>query len=128
MAKTGKREPIATGSGNVFADLGLANADELNTKLRLSVEINRMLADRNLTQAGAAKLLGINQPKVSALQHYKLEGFSVERLMHFVTQLGHNVVIEIRPRTVPRGEARITVQRAKPTRRHTKRTHLAVSA
>lgn len=128
MAKTGKRETIAAGSGNVFADLGLANADELNTRLRLCVEINRILADRNLTQAEAAKLLGINQPKISALQHYKLDGFSAERLMHFVTALGHNVVIEIRPRGVSAREAKITVLSPKPARRHAKRTRLAVSA
>ena len=87
MAKASKREGIEAGSGNVFADLGLAHAEELNTKLRLSVVINKILEDRKLTQAEAAKTLGVNQPKISALQHYKLEGFSVERLMHFVTAL-----------------------------------------
>jgi predicted XRE-type DNA-binding protein len=51
------------GSGNVFADLGLPNAQELNTKLRLCVVINKILAERKLTQAEAARILGINQPK-----------------------------------------------------------------
>ncbi len=83
MAKTAKRIAIEKGSGNIFADLGLANADEMSTKLRLSVVINKIMADRKLTQAEAAKALGVNQPKISALLHYKLEGFSVERLMHF---------------------------------------------
>ena len=63
----------------VFADLNLDNAEELNTKLRLCVVINRILEARRLTQVKAAKLLGINQPKISALRAYKLEGFSVER-------------------------------------------------
>jgi len=128
MAKADKRKGVEAGSGNVFADLGLANAGDLNTKLRLSVAINRILADRGLTQGEAAKALGINQPKISALLHYKLEGFSVERLMHFLTALGHNVVIEIRPRAVSQEEARITVSSAKPLRKQAKRTRLAVSA
>ncbi len=56
-----------------------------------------------MTQVEAAKVLGVNQPKISALLHYKLEGFSVERLMHFVTALKHDVVIEIRPRREKKG-------------------------
>jgi predicted XRE-type DNA-binding protein len=87
----------------VFADLGLRNAEELGTKLRLCVAINRILEKRKMTQAEAARVLGVNQPKVSALKGYKLEGFSVERLMHFVTALEHDVVIEIRPRAENRG-------------------------
>jgi predicted XRE-type DNA-binding protein len=97
MAKISKHKPIEESSGNVFADLGLANADDLNTKLRLCIVINKIIEQRKLTQAEAAKTLGVNQPKISALQHYKLEGFSVERLMHFATALKHDVVIEIRP-------------------------------
>ena len=84
--------------GNVFADLGLPNAEELGTKVRLAASLNAILARRKMTQAEAARVLGVNQPKVSALKGYKLEGFSVERLMHFVTALEHDVVIEIRPR------------------------------
>lgn len=112
MAKASKGEMLEVSSGNVFADLGLADAEELGTKLRLSVVINTILEERKLTQAEAAKALGVNQPKISALQHYKLEGFSVERLMHFVTALKHDVVIEIRPRAVSKGAARISIVRA----------------
>ena len=61
-------------SGNVFADLELPDAAELDTKVRLAVAINRLLSARRLTQAEAAAALSINQPKVSALKHYKLEG------------------------------------------------------
>jgi len=68
-------------SGNVFADLDLPHARELDTKVHLAVAINRLLAARQLTQAEAAAALSINQPKVSALKHYKLEGLSVERLI-----------------------------------------------
>ena len=109
MAKR-RNEVVATvGSGNVFADLGLPNAEELGMKLRLCVAINRILEKRTMTQAEAARVLGVNQPKVSALKGYKLEGFSVERLMHFVTALEHDVVIEIRPRVRAKGAGRVRV-------------------
>ncbi|MCU1322168.1 MAG: hypothetical protein JWM43_1817 [Acidobacteriaceae bacterium] len=117
MAKMSKVGPVEASSGNVFADLGLANAEELGTKLRLSVVLNGIMAERGLSQVEAAEALGVNQPKISALQHYKLEGFSVERLMHFVTALKHDVVIEIRPRAVARGMGRISIVRAGTVRR-----------
>ena len=109
MAKATKEVVFEVGSGNVFADLGLPNAEELGTKLRLCVVINKILEKRKMTQAEAARLLGVNQPKVSALKGYKLEGFSVERLMHFATALQHDVVIEIRPRAANRGAGRVLV-------------------
>ncbi|HEY0309183.1 MAG TPA: helix-turn-helix transcriptional regulator, partial [Acidobacteriaceae bacterium] len=68
---------ITPSCGNVFADLGLPNAEELGTKLRLGVAIERIIEKRGLSQAEAAKVLGVNQPKVSALMGFKLEGFSV---------------------------------------------------
>jgi predicted XRE-type DNA-binding protein len=71
--------------------------------------LNAILAERKLTQAETARLLGVNQPKVSALKGYKLEGFSVERLMHFATALEHDVVIEIRPHAAAEGAARVMV-------------------
>ena len=61
-----------------------------------------------MTQVEAARVLGVSQPKVSALKGYKLEGFSVERLMHFATALEHDVVIEIRPH-IAEGSARVMV-------------------
>jgi len=104
-----KSRAVTASSGNVFADLGLPNAEELNTKLRLCFVINKILADRKLTQAEAAEVLGVNQPKISALKAYKLEGFSVERLMHFATALEHDVVIEVRPNRSAKGAARVMV-------------------
>ncbi len=98
MAKKTSERVIPT-SGNVFADMGLADADELDTKVRLGAAICRIVARRGLTQAQVASLLDINQPKVSALLHYKLEGFSVERLMHFLTALGHDVEIVIKAKS-----------------------------
>jgi len=112
MAEKPEEITFERGSGNVFADLNLPDAEELHTKLRLIVAINRIVGERALTQKAAAKLLGINQPKVSALQHYKLDGFSVERLMHFVTALEYDVVIELRPRPASEGQARVLVVHA----------------
>ena len=108
MAKS-KNSVVTASSGNVFADLGLPNAEELGTKVRLAASVNAILERRRLTQTAAAKLLGVNQPKVSALKGYKLEGFSVERLMHFATLLQHDVVIEIRPRAKARGGGQVRV-------------------
>jgi predicted XRE-type DNA-binding protein len=106
MAKR-RNSVVTASSGNVFADLGLPNAEKLGAKVRLAASLNAILARRGLTQAEAAKVLGVNQPKVSALMGYKLEGFSVERLMNFATKLKHDVVIEIRPRAV--GKARVRI-------------------
>jgi predicted XRE-type DNA-binding protein len=109
MPKTSKAAIAEVSSGNVFADLGLPNAEELSTKLRLCVVINKILDQRKLTQTEAAQILGVNQPKISALRSYKLEGFSVERLMHFATALEYDVVIQIRPRSAVRRPARVMV-------------------
>jgi predicted XRE-type DNA-binding protein len=104
-----KSDVVTASRGNVFADLGLADAEELGTKVRLAASLNAILERRKLTQAEAAQVLGVNQPKVSALKGYKLEGFSVERLMRFATALGQDVVIEIRPRAMARGVGRVVV-------------------
>src|SRR4051794_38904732 len=96
IAKTATKEKITRGSGNVFADLGYADAEERQTKLRLAHALNALIAQRRLTQDGAARRLGIGQPKVSALKNYKLEGFSVERLMTFLTALDRDIDIVIR--------------------------------
>jgi predicted XRE-type DNA-binding protein len=102
-------EAITHGTGNVFADLGYADAEERQAKLRLAHTINRVIARRRLTQAAAAKKLGVNQPKVSALANYKLEGFSVERLMTFLTALDQDVEIVIRSKPRSRAAGRISV-------------------
>lgn len=100
---------IERGTGNVFADLGYPDAEERQTKLRLAYAINRVVEERRLTQAAAAKMLGINQPKVSALLNYKLAGFSVERLMTFLTALDRDVEIVIKKKPRSRPSARISV-------------------
>jgi predicted XRE-type DNA-binding protein len=103
---------VDPGSGNVFADLGFADAGERLTKVHLAVEINRVIHARHLSQVAAAKALGVGQPKVSALRRYQLQGFSVERLMTFLTALGLDVEITIRARRSARTPGRILVAAA----------------
>ena len=105
-------ESITRGSANVFADLGLADADERQTKVRLAYAINTIVASRRLTQAAAAAVLGMNQPKISALANYRLDGFSVERLMTFLTALDRDVEIVIRRRPKSRRTGQISVKAA----------------
>jgi predicted XRE-type DNA-binding protein len=81
---------VLPSSGNVFADLGPPDAAELQTKTRLGVAICRIVEQKRLTQAEIAAMLEISQPKVSALLRYKLEGYSVERLMRFLVALGQD--------------------------------------
>jgi predicted XRE-type DNA-binding protein len=102
-------EDIVRGSGNVFADLGFADAEERQTKRRLAYALNSIIDERRLTQSAAAARLGVNQPKVSALRRYKLEGFSVERLMTLLTALERDVEIVIRKKPRSRSVARISV-------------------
>ena len=100
---------ITRGGANVFADLGYADAEERQTRLRLAYAINGAIDERRLTQAVAAKILGVNQPKVSALRNYRLVGFSVERLIAFLTALDRDVDIVIRKKPRSRPAARISV-------------------
>jgi predicted XRE-type DNA-binding protein len=93
----------------VFADLGFPDAAERQAKLRLAYALNRVLKERGLSQAGAAKVLDVTQPKVSALHNYKLAGFSVERLMNLLTALDQDVEIVIRKKPGSRKTARIRV-------------------
>lgn len=106
-----RRSTVRASSGNVFDDLGIPNAAERHTKVQLAVAIHREIATRGYSQVQAAEVLGINQPKVSALLKYRLEGFSVERLMHFLTALGRDVEIIVKPRNARR-PGRISVEAA----------------
>ncbi len=106
---TNEAEAITRGTGNVFADLGYADAEERQTKLRLAHAINDVIARRRLAQTAAAERLGVSQPKVSALANYKLDGFSVERLMTFLTALDRDVEIVIRRKPRSRAAGRISV-------------------
>lgn len=110
-----KREDYLTvrpSSGNVFVDLGLANPEEKQTKLKLAVALNRVLDRTGLSQSEAAKRLSVNQPKISALRNYKLNGFSVERLIGFVTALNCDVDIVIRSKSRSSQPGRVSVRAA----------------
>jgi predicted XRE-type DNA-binding protein len=100
-----KRTDVETGTGNVFADLGYPDAKERTLKVKLAMEVNRILAERALPQDRVASLLGIRQPHVSDLVRYRLNRFSVERLMDFLARLGKDVEIRIAPRRTGRRSA-----------------------
>ena len=108
-ASASKSKAITRGSGNVFADLGFPDAEERQTKLRLAYALNTIMVAQRLTQAAAAARLGLYQPKVSALRNYKLDGFSVERLMTLLNALDRDVEIVIRAKPRSRATARISV-------------------
>ncbi len=98
MAAQKSRTPedsVTEGSGNVFADLGLKDADTLMAKSVLAIHIKRVIKARRLTQAQTAEILGLDQPKISAITSGRLEGFSTERLMRFLNELGCDVKISV---------------------------------
>jgi predicted XRE-type DNA-binding protein len=90
----------------------LPNAEERQTKVQLAVTINQIIEAHGLSQSAAARRLKINQPKISALANYRLDGFSVERLMHFLNALDRDIEITIRPKPSSRKAARIVVTAA----------------
>lgn len=96
-------------SGNVFADLGLPNADELMLKARLAHQITILLEERGLTQAEAARMLGTQQPRISQLVRGALSGFSLERLIRYLNVLGRDVEIVVHEQSRSRGSATVTV-------------------
>lgn len=107
--KRSEKMEVEVGTDNVFTDLGFPDAAELDIKVRLAVEIVRLINAQRLSQIAAASLLKINQPKVSALKNYKLDGFSVERLMTFLLALGQDLEIRIKPRRRPGNLGHIVV-------------------
>ena len=100
---------ITHGSTNVCADLGYADSAERQTKTRLALAVNELLKNSKLKQREIATLLAIPQPKVSSLKNYRLDQFSVERLMEFLTVLNQDVEIIIRPRANSIGAGHISV-------------------
>ena len=100
---------ITEGSGNVFADLGLPEADELLAKAELASRIGCIIKGRHLTQAEAAEVLDTTQPNVSNLVRGRIEGFSMERLIRFLNALDRDVEIVIKRRPRSRSAARTRV-------------------
>ncbi|HVL20050.1 MAG TPA: helix-turn-helix transcriptional regulator [Amaricoccus sp.] len=109
--------PFEAGSGNVFADLGFDNPEEMSLKSALVYRIVSVLRHRHLSQAEMGALLGIPQPKVSRLLSGRIDGFSVEKLIHFLLRLDRDIEISIRktprktrgPRISVRSEKRVDV-------------------
>jgi predicted XRE-type DNA-binding protein len=96
-------------SGNVFADLNLPQADDLLAKAELAAKIIAEIQRRRLTQSQAAVILGIDQPKISALKQGKLSGFSIERLMRLLLLLGRDIEIQVKARAKSGASARLRV-------------------
>ncbi len=103
-------------SGNVFADLGFPDAEEMLAKAELARQINNLIKKKKLTQIQAAELLDIDQPKISLLSQGKLSGFSLERLFRFLTILGHDITIEVAPKRSKR-KAQVSVSLPKAIKR-----------
>jgi predicted XRE-type DNA-binding protein len=93
-------------SGNVFKDMGLPNPDERLAKAKLAAIINRIIEEKGLTQNEAAEILGINQPKISALRNGRLKGYSIERLFHFLKLLDQHIEITITPKPKVKAKTR----------------------
>src|SRR5260370_19488738 len=90
---------VTRGSGNVLRDLGLADADVLQEKADLVFKISAIIDKRGLSQVQAAQILGVTQPKISALLRGHLDGFSLERIMRFLAALDQKVEIKVRPKS-----------------------------
>ena len=108
MAKH-SRMTVTPGSGNVFADLGFAEPGEELAKAQLASLIAQVIKKRRLTQAAAAALMGVDQPKVSALLNGRFANFSSERLMRLLTTLGRDIDIIVKRSSGRRVEGRIRV-------------------
>lgn len=104
-----KKLTVVESSGNVFADIGLPNPEERLAKADLAIRIASAIRARKLTQARAARVLKIDQPKVSRLLRGRLSGFSTERLMHFLTLLGRDIeiIVKAAPRSRRQGRLRV---------------------
>jgi predicted XRE-type DNA-binding protein len=102
-AKKNERVKVQKSSGNVFADLGLPRPEQELLKAKLALRIYVLIKQRGLKQTEAGKILGIKQPHVSALMRNRSGAFSVERLMDFLTALGQDVEITVKPTRKPHG-------------------------
>jgi predicted XRE-type DNA-binding protein len=100
---------VTSGSGNVFADLGVAEPEEELAKAQPASHIRAAIGRRKLTRAQAAALMGLDQPKVAALMNGRLTGFSSDRLLRCLTALGQDVDIVVRGRAKGDAHRRLRV-------------------
>ena len=101
--------PVEQGSGNVYADLGYPDSENMLVKAQLVAKITEILQRRALTQARAAEILGLTQPKVSDLLKGRFRGISEHRLLECLTRLGRDVHIVITPSPKSRSNGRLTL-------------------
>lgn len=106
-----RKMEVTVGSENIFADLGFPDAETHLLKAQIVAEIYRLFTSRKLTQTAVGKKIGISQPEVSRLFRGHFSEYSVERLMDFLTRMGHDVEIVVRP--TKRREGRITFSSAR---------------
>lgn len=111
MKKRGgvRETPVEEGSGNVYADLGYPDSEAMLVKARLTAKIAEIIRRRSLTQAQAAEILGLTQPKVSALLKGQFRGVSEHRLLECLTRLGRDVHIVIKPTPKNRSNGQLTL-------------------
>ncbi len=100
---------VKASSGNVFADLGLDNSDDLLVKAELARQISEIITKQDMTQAEAGELMSVDQPKISALITGKLSGFSTERLFRFLNALGCDLEIVVQAKPKSRKHAHVKV-------------------
>jgi predicted XRE-type DNA-binding protein len=102
-----REHAVTYGSGDVFADLGIALTSEERVKLLIARQISRAIVERGMTQVEVGKILEIDQAKVSNITRGRIAGFSVERLMRYAAALGWDIDIELRPSAGERGQVRV---------------------
>jgi predicted XRE-type DNA-binding protein len=98
---------VEYGSGDVFADLGLDLTADERMRIEVARQISQAIADAKLTQAEAARQIGVDQAKISAITRGRIDGFSLQRLVGFLLLLGWDVDIRFRPSSSKRGQVRI---------------------
>lgn len=92
------KDEIVKSSGNIYKDLGFEKPEKELAKAELAIKINDIIAERKLKQKAAADILGVDQPKISALKNGRLSGFTIERLLVYLSLLDQEIEIKIRPR------------------------------
>lgn len=100
---------VQRSSGNVFADLGLPDADKLKIKSGLVIEIRKAMRQQELTQQEAAKRMGITQPKVSDMMRGDFSNLSERKLMDCLNRLGYDIEIKVRPASDPVGHVMLAI-------------------
>ncbi len=95
MKKQEEKIEIYAGSDNIYKDIGFKNPGEMLRKAKIAIIINEILDERNLKQKKTAEILGIDQPKVSAIKNGRLKDFSIDRLLSFLNALNCNIKINI---------------------------------